>query len=33
MISDIGSGINFKRKGFLKLLKMIFNRQIKEIIV
>jgi predicted site-specific integrase-resolvase len=32
-ISDIGSGINFKKPGFSKLLKMIINREVDTIIV
>lgn len=30
---DIGSGINFKRKNFLKIIDMIENKEISELIV
>jgi len=33
VISDIGSGINFKRKGFLKLFNKIIEGEVKEIVV
>jgi len=33
IISDIGSGINFKRKGFISLLDRVFEGEIKEIMV
>lgn len=32
-MSDIGSGINFKRKNFLKLIDMIENGEVSEVIV
>lgn len=32
-LSDIGSGINFKRKNFLKIIDMIERREISELIV
>ena len=32
-ITDIGSGLNFRKKGFTKLLKMIVNREINSIII
>jgi putative resolvase len=32
-IGDIGSGLNFKKKGFNKLLGMILNRKVGKIIV
>ena len=33
VISDIGSGLNFKRKGFVKLLECLLNGGIKEVVV
>lgn len=33
IISDLGSGMNFKKKGFLKLLQMIENDEISKIVV
>ena len=33
VISDIGSGINFKRKGFRRILESIFKGDIKEVVV
>ncbi len=33
IISDIGSGMNFKRKGFLKILEMIINKEVEELVV
>lgn len=33
VISDIGSGINFKRKGFNSLLDKIFKGEVKEVVV
>ena len=33
IISDIGSGINFKRKGFKRILEGIFKGIIKEVVV
>jgi predicted site-specific integrase-resolvase len=32
-IKDIGSGINYRRKGFLKMLEMVLNNEIEEIII
>lgn len=32
-ISDIGSGLNFKKSGFKTLLKMVINREVDTIIV
>ena len=32
-IEDIGSGINFTRKGFLKILTMVFERQISHVVI
>ena len=33
LISDIGSGINFKRKGFKKIMELLFQRKIKKVVV
>ncbi|QXJ32420.1 IS607 family transposase [Saccharolobus shibatae] len=33
VITDIGSGLNMKRKGFLKLLRMILNNEVSKIII
>ena len=33
MIKDLGSGLNFKKKGLNKLLTMILNREISHIII
>ena len=33
IIKDIGSGINFKRKGFLSLLQRIFKRNVSKVMV
>ena len=33
VISDIGSGINFKREGFRTILEQLFCRNIKEVVV
>lgn len=33
VIKDIGSGINFKRKGFKRILEELFNGNIKEVVV
>jgi putative resolvase len=33
IISEIGSGLNFKRKGFLKLLDMSYKGEIEELVV
>ena len=32
-ISDIGSGLNFKRKKFLKLMEQVANHEVKKIVV
>jgi predicted site-specific integrase-resolvase len=33
VIKDIGSGLNYKRKGLLKLLRLSNNREVREIVV
>ena len=33
IISEIGSGLNFKRKGFLKIIDMAYKGEIEELIV
>jgi len=33
VISDVGSGINFKRKGFKRILEGVFKGNIKEVVV
>lgn len=33
IISEIGSGLNFKRKGFLKIIDMAYKGQIEELVV
>ena len=33
IISDIGSGLNFKRKGFVKILECLIEGGIKEVVV
>jgi predicted site-specific integrase-resolvase len=33
IISDVGSGLNFKRTGLRKLLKMVFSGSIEEIVI
>ena len=33
MISDLGSGINYNKKGLNKLIKMICNRQVSKLIL
>ncbi|SAI85003.1 IS607-like element ISC1904 family transposase [Saccharolobus solfataricus] len=33
VITDIGSGLNMKRKGFLKLLKMILNNEVSRVVI
>jgi len=33
VISDIGSGINFKRKGFNSILDLLFKNSIEEVVV
>ncbi|QKR00872.1 IS607 family transposase [Metallosphaera tengchongensis] len=32
-ITDIGSGLNMKRKGFKRLLKMILNNEVSKVVV
>jgi excisionase family DNA binding protein len=33
VITDVGSSLNMKRKGFLKLLKMILNNEVSKVII
>lgn len=33
IISDVGSGLNFKRRGLRKLLKMVLSNSVEEIII
>lgn len=33
LITDIGSGINFKRKGFLSILQRLFEGSVSEVVV
>ncbi|WP_126451256.1 IS607 family transposase [Sulfodiicoccus acidiphilus] len=33
VITDVGSGLNAKRKGFLKLLRMILNNEVSKVVV
>ena len=33
VITDVGSGLNMKRKGFLKLLRMILNNEVSKVII
>lgn len=33
LITDIGSGINFKRKGFRKIMELLFQRKIQSVVV
>ncbi|AAK41777.1 IS607 family transposase [Saccharolobus solfataricus] len=33
VITDIGSGLNMKRKGFLKLLRMILNNEVSRVVI
>jgi putative resolvase len=33
ILSDVGSGLNEKRKGFLKLLEMVIEREISKVII
>lgn len=33
VISDVGSGINFKRKGLLTILELLFDRNVGEVVV
>lgn len=33
LVTDIGSGINYQRKGFQTILEQLFDRNIKEVVV
>ena len=33
VITDMGSGLNMKRKGFIKLLRMILNNEVSKVVV
>ena len=33
VITDVSSGLNMKRKGFLKLLRMILNNEVSKIVI
>jgi excisionase family DNA binding protein len=33
VITDVGSGLSMKRKGFLKLLRMILNNEVSKIVI
>jgi excisionase family DNA binding protein len=33
VITDIGSSLNMKRKGFLKLLRMILNNEVSKVVI
>ena len=33
IITDIGSGINFKRKGLQKIIKMAVNNELEELVI
>jgi predicted site-specific integrase-resolvase len=33
IITDVGSGLNMKRKGFLRLLRMILNNEVSKVVV
>jgi len=33
VITDVGSGLNMERKGFLKLLRMILNNEVSKVVV
>ena len=33
LVTDIGSGINFKRRGFQTILEQLFKRDIREVVV
>ena len=33
VITDVGSGLNMKRKGFTKLLRMILNNEVSKIVI
>ena len=33
IITDMGSGLNFKRKNFIKLMEMVANQEVKKIVI
>jgi Predicted site-specific integrase-resolvase len=33
VITDVGSGLNMRRKGFLKLLRMILNNEVSKVVI
>ena len=33
VITDVGSSLNMKRKGFIKLLRMMLNNEVSKVIV
>ena len=33
VITDVGSGLNVKRKGFIKLLRMILNNEVSKVVI
>ncbi|BFI75816.1 IS607 family transposase [Sulfurisphaera ohwakuensis] len=33
VITDVGSGLNMKRKGFLNLLRMILNNEVSKVVI
>jgi len=33
LISDLGSGLNYKKRGLVKLIKMILSRQVKTLVL
>ena len=33
LIKDVGRGLNFKRKGFIKILELLFQRKINKVVV
>ena len=33
LIKDIGSGVNYKRKGFISILEAVHNRNVEEVVV
>jgi len=33
VITDVGSGLNMERKGFIKLLRMILNNEVSKVVV
>jgi len=33
VITDVGSGLNVRRKGFLKLLRMILNNEVSKVVI